>query len=70
MSEINKISIVTAQGAETYQVGWKVGTKTIAYIKENTRYITGDPYSCFTAHDEKGDQLVMIDGNCPVVIEY
>lgn len=63
---IGKISVVTALGAEIYEVG----RKAIDRIYMDDIYITGDPYSHYCGYDKEGILLFTISPSCPCVVDY
>jgi len=65
-SLIKKISVVTALGAEIYEVG----RNSIDKIFMDDVCITGDPHSHYCGYDKKGFLLFTISPCCPCVVDY
>lgn len=69
MRTINKISIVTQQGAMTYRIGDNINGLIISEIRSNGFEYEDLIHSEYHLVDSSGKSVVVIE-NCPVVIEY
>ncbi len=63
---IKKIAVVTALGAEIYEVGFKSVDK--IYMADVC--INGDPFSHYCGYDKNGFLLFTINQCCPCVVDY
>ena len=67
---IKQISIITAMGAKTYEVGQALAGGVIQTIKLDELRFTGDPYSQYCGYSEYGKLLFNVDPLCPHECEY
>ena len=67
---IEKLTIVTAQGVKEYAVGKKVGLGIVEKIKIDQIRFTGDPFDHYCGFDEKGKMLFSVNCLVPCEIEY
>ena len=67
---IKSLTIVTAQGVKTYEIGQRLNCSTIIEIKKAFIYITGDPFNHYCGYDSKGKMLFSVNCLAPCDIEY
>jgi hypothetical protein len=67
---IIRLSIVTAMGANTYEVGGYAGSKKIAEIKVVQIRSNGDQFEHYCGYDDKGQLLFTVDKLCPCDVLY
>ncbi len=80
MPEIYKVTVITTQGVNTFEVGGTIhvpnnedGTftdKHIATIKQVGLRITGDPYDHYCGFDNVGEMLFSINCLAPCEVLY
>jgi hypothetical protein len=64
---IKELTIITAQGVKSYQLGEKVNGQTLTTIKVTQLYFTGDPFDHYCGYDENGKMLFSV--NCLALCE-
>jgi hypothetical protein len=67
---IKQISIITAMGARTYEIGQALEGGIVSKIELGQLTFTGDPFSQYIGYDETGKMLFNVDPMCPHECEY
>ncbi len=73
MERIKAVTILTAQGVNTYRVDFKtIGTEryTVDKITKEARHINGDPYDHYCIYDTEGELRTTINCLAPCEVEY
>lgn len=67
---MKKVTIITAQGVKSYEVGEHLRNGIIDVIKSSSLYFNGDPFDHYCGYDASGKMLFSINCLVPCEVEY